>query len=92
MKAKKVTEGEGYVSGDYECWCIHDVTFNEVQVRTRKWLDSRGEDGMPPESVYPSDFFPESIKNDTEGFDYSKKVRYKIIVEVEHIQSSEGEK
>ena len=86
MKAKKVTEGEGYVSGDYECWCIHDVPFDAVQERMRSWLDKDGEGEEPPESVYPPDFFPSSDWLDGVGFNYTRKVRYKITVEVEHVE------
>ena len=24
----KITEGEGYISGDYECWCINPLPFD----------------------------------------------------------------
>lgn len=86
MKAKKITEGEGYVSGDYECWCIHDIPFEAVQKRMRVWLNNDGEGDEPPEGVYPSNLFPKSGWLDGKGFNYKKKVRYKVTVEVEHVE------
>ena len=88
------TEGEGYVSGDRECWCIHPWPFEEWQ---RVWNEYHGRvdehDGdydaveEPSRSTYPSDLFPEgqSFVIDRDGVDYSKKVRYKGRVEVEEI-------
>ena len=87
MKASKITEGEGYVSGDYECWCIHDIPFEKVQERMHTWLTEEGDE--PPESVYPSDMFPQSETLNKKGFDYSKKIRYKVTVEVEHVEDDQ---
>lgn len=87
----KETEGEGYVSGDYECWCIHPVPFDEW-----KELDARTE-----LSVYPSDFFPpdlfwsdveaygDSAEPAEECMDYSRKVKYRVRVEVEYAEIEE---
>ena len=44
---KKVTEFEGYVSGDYECFCLSKIPFS-------KWKKTQKEDVL----LYPDDFFP----------------------------------
>ncbi len=85
MKAKKVTEGEGYISGDWECWCIHDVPFKEWKERVLNCIRNDGSES--PEGVYPFDFFPPDLELDEDGFDYDKKIKYKVTVEVEHIES-----
>lgn len=83
MKRIKTTEGVGYISGDYECWCIHPVPFDEW--KDRDLFEVRKE---LPDSIYPSDLFPLALDLDFEkdGFDYDRKVRYKVTVEVEHIE------
>jgi len=76
-KWRKVTEGEGYVSGDYECFCIHPMPFDE-------WRKASGEERH--KSIYPEDLFPPRIYlPGDDGVDYSRKVRYKVVVEVEEL-------
>ncbi len=65
-KYNKTTEGKGYISGDFDCWCIHAVPFDE-------WRKTCGRD----DDIYPSHFFPEEVNKLDEPY-----VKYKITVEV----------
>ena len=70
LKKEKVTEFEGFLSGDFECFCLSKVPFKE-------WLKVTQQRSIPrypdPLLLYPSDFFPEGCKNG--------KWKFKITVE-----------
>lgn len=82
MKYVKITEGEGYIGGDYECWCINPVPFDEItSIEDHdKWLE------LDDKRVYPDDFTPDELEEYEEP-----KVRYKIIFEVEIIESTKSD-
>ena len=73
---KKVTEGEGYISGDMECWCIRDYPFEE-------WKDHITFDDN---DIYPDQFVPleyADVLQRNEGIE--PKVRYRVTFELEFI-------
>ena len=80
------TEGTGYVSGDYECWCIHPVPFEEWCKQRHERRENDAVEDLE-DSVYPSDLFPQGREwgYNPKGVDYEKKVRYRVLVEIEEI-------
>ena len=73
-KLKKITEFEGYVSGDYECFCLSKVPFEEWARRERTEINVVYPD---PLLLYPNAFFPEKTKQG--------KWKFKITVEATKI-------
>ena len=78
--SKKETIFIGYISGDYECFCLSKVPFKEWCEHQQKMPRSRDEKKFwawhkahEALTLYPSRFFPEECK---EG-----KWKFKIIVE-----------
>ena len=75
LKKEKVTEFEGYMSGDCECFCLSKVPFQE-------WLRVTHQRSIPrypdPLLLYPSVFFPEECKNG--------KWKFKITVEATKVE------
>ena len=74
----KTTEFVGYVSGDYECFCLSKIPFEEwVEVRRER---SKKEEYPYPDPLlmYPGEFFPEVCNNG--------KWAIKITVEVEKVE------
>ena len=74
---KKVTEFEGFVSGDSECFCLSKIPYEE-------WVKIPFEEKFDPENMsmdkylmYPHVFFPEECR---EG-----KWKFKITVEAERV-------
>lgn len=88
MKKSKVTEGVGYLSGDYECFCLSKIPFEEWTQKHQELLGS-GLSGKGWDKIgeldeknlsYPNDWFPK-------GFD-DKKVRYRITIELEEVEET----
>lgn len=86
MLAKKVTVFEGYISGDYECFCLSKVPFKEWVENQRELhkIDVDDEEAFwkwhkkaEDLTLYPSNFFP---KECTEG-----KWQFKISVEAKRV-------
>ena len=76
--AKKETTFEGYLSGDYECFCLSKVPFEEwTKIKTER---SKKKDYPWPDPllIYPDQFFPEETE---EG-----KWKFKITVDAERIK------
>jgi len=48
---KKVTEFTGYVSGDYECFCLSKITF-------KKWRKAQDDSVL----LYPNEFFSDKMQ------------------------------
>jgi hypothetical protein len=74
---KKVTEFEGYISGDCECFCLSKIPFEE-------WAKKNWKTWSDPDLLYPGDFFPKELRN--------KKCRFKITVEAEIVPEKIEEK
>lgn len=75
----KITEFEGYISGDYECFCLSKIPFKEwAKLNDMRKLSAKGirkrEEYLESVLLYPNTFFPEDAKD--------KKCRFKISVEV----------
>lgn len=86
---KKVTKFEGYLSGDYECFCLSKIPFEEWKKRQRKAtkIDIDVDDGKKYAReykkirdllFYPSLFFPDETRKG--------KWRFKITVEAEEVK------
>jgi len=74
---KKVTEFTGYISGDYECFCLSKIPFEEWVEKERKRVCKRKVVYPDPDLLYPDDFFPEEAEE--------KLCKFKITVEVEEV-------
>lgn len=89
MKFTKITEGRGYIGGDYECWCINPVPFDEINKLCQEALsgvDSDFEEYLEKyeeRRVYPNDFVPDELRKHGEPL-----VQFKVTFEVEIIQGS----
>ena len=71
LKKGKVTEFEGFLSGDCECFCLSKVPFKElVRVTLKGSIPVYYPDAL---LLYPCDFFPKDCKNG--------KWKFKITVE-----------
>ena len=58
----KTTEFVGYISGDYECFCLSKIPFEEwIKLEANRKYESC--DMFDPMLLYPSYFFPEECKN-----------------------------
>ena len=75
---KKETEFEGYVSGDYECFCLSKVPFDQWTKIQHKRMKAGDYPYPDPLLLYPNDFFPKEAR---EG-----KWRFKITVEAEQVK------
>lgn len=88
---KKVTEGEGYISGDYEHWCIHPVPFEHWKVADEVVMHDGEFITVIPyyieNSIYTGYFVPEEIQEweNSHGF-REPRVRYKVTFEVEILE------
>lgn len=84
---KKVTEGEGYISGDYECWCINPLPFNQMNdASSDDWID------LDDERVYPDEFVPlefEDVVSRNKG--KKPKVKYRVTFEIEFLDEWDEE-
>jgi hypothetical protein len=73
MKQEKKTEFTGYLSGDYESFCLSKIPFDE-------WVkvDAENKDLNDELLLYPSDFFSSGWKD--------KKMKFTIIVKAELVE------
>jgi len=90
---QKVTWFVGYLSGDYECFCLSKVPFKKWVERHRKLskIDIDADDGKQYAReykkirkllLYPDYFFPKETKQG--------KWRFKITVEAEKVREVKG--
>ena len=77
-KFVKITEGEGYIGGDYECWCINPVPF-ETMTRFPRDSETTWSEylELDDKRVYPDTFVPDEL----ETFD-EPRVKYRVTFEV----------
>jgi len=81
----KITEGEGYIGGDMECWCINPFPLSEMKEVLGEGYENWDEyEKLLDQRVYPSNFVPDEL----EEFDETPRVKYKVTFEAEIVGSS----
>ena len=88
MRYIKITEGEGCIGGDMECWCINPFPLSKMQEVLGEGYENWDEyEKLLDQRVYPSNFVPDEL----EEFDETPRVKYKVTFEVEIVGSSSSD-
>ena len=89
MKYIKITEGQGYIAGDCECWCINPLPADDmnsiIRESNKQWDEYMA---LIDKRVYPNDFVPDELEEHD-----APLVRFKITfeVEIQNIQKKESQ-
>ena len=79
-KAVKVTEFVGFMSGDFECFCLSRIPFKDWVKKPGCYPD--------PDLLYPDELFPVEC-NEDEGLEDRQLWEFKITVEAVRVNDKQ---